>query len=36
MLDEAARILGPQKFEEIFGFPPGAKIDLVDPTIKPQ
>jgi hypothetical protein len=36
MLDEAARILGAQKFEEIFGFPPGAKIDLVDPTIKPQ
>jgi hypothetical protein len=36
VFDEAARILGPRKFEEIFGFPPGAKIDLVDPTIKPQ
>jgi hypothetical protein len=34
MFDEAARILGAQRFEAIFGFPPGAKIDLVDPTIE--
>ena len=34
MLDQAAKLLGPQRFEEIFGFPPDRKIDLVDPSIK--
>jgi hypothetical protein len=34
MLDQAAKLLGPQRFEEIFGFPPDQKIDLVDPSIK--
>ncbi len=35
VLDQAAKLLGDQQFEEIFGFPPSEKIDLVDPTIKP-
>ena len=34
MLDQAAKLLGPQRFEAIFGFPPDQKIDLVDPSIK--
>lgn len=34
MLNEAAKLLGPQRFEEIFGFPPDQKIDLVEPDIK--
>src|SRR6266536_1898251 len=33
LLDQAAQLLGPEKFEKIFGFPPGRKIDLVDPKI---
>lgn len=33
MLDEAARLLGPEKFKEIFGVNPGEKIDLVDQTV---
>jgi DNA-binding protein HU-beta len=31
MFDRAAKLLGPEKFERIFGFPPYEKIDLVDP-----
>jgi hypothetical protein len=34
LLDQAAALLGPEKFEAIFGFPPGRKVMLVDPTIK--
>lgn len=34
MLAQAAKLLGPQRFEAIFGFPPDQKIDLVDPSIK--
>jgi hypothetical protein len=34
MLDQAAKLLGPQKFEAIFGFPADQKVDLVDPRIK--
>lgn len=34
MLSQAALLLGPQKFEAIFGFPPDQKVDLVDPNIK--
>jgi hypothetical protein len=33
MLDEAAKLLGPEKFKLIFGFSPGEKIDLVDKEI---
>jgi hypothetical protein len=33
MLDEAARLLRADEFEQIFGFPPGQKIDLVDKEI---
>jgi hypothetical protein len=33
LLDQAARMLGPEKFEKIFGFPPGLKVDLVDPKM---
>jgi hypothetical protein len=33
MLDEAARLLPPDKFKSIFGFAPGEKIDLVDKNI---
>ena len=33
MLDEAARLLGPEKFKSIFGVSPGEKIDLVDEKI---
>ena len=34
LLDQAAKLLGPQRFEAVFGFPPDQKIDLVDPSIK--
>lgn len=34
MLGQAAKLLGPQRFEAIFGFAPDQKIDLVDPSIK--
>lgn len=34
LLDQAAKLLGPKRFEAIFGFPPDQKIDLVDPNIK--
>jgi hypothetical protein len=34
LLDQAAVLLGPERFESIFGFPPGQKINLVDPEIK--
>ena len=33
MLDEAAKLLGPEHFKSIFGFSPGEKIDLVDKEI---
>ena len=33
LLDEAARLLGPDKFKEIFGMSPGEKIELVDKEI---
>lgn len=32
-LDEAAALLGPARFEEIFGYPPETRINLVDPAI---
>lgn len=34
MLDQAAQLLGPEKFESIFGFPPGQKVELVRPDMK--
>lgn len=33
LLDEAARLLGPELFERIFGFPAGETINLVDPAV---
>lgn len=33
LLEEAALLLGPEKFEKVFGFKPGEKINLVDPTL---
>jgi hypothetical protein len=36
MLDQAAKLLGPERFKAIFGFPPEQKIDLVDPNIKQE
>lgn len=33
LLDHAAELLGPLRFQEIFGFPAGEKIDLVDPEM---
>ena len=30
----AAKLLGPERFQAIFGFSPDQKINLVDPTIK--
>jgi hypothetical protein len=35
LLDQAAIVLGPEKFREVFGFPPGEQINLVDPKMKP-
>ena len=32
LLDQAAILLGPQRFEEVFGFPPGEIVQLVDPS----
>jgi hypothetical protein len=32
-IDEAARLLGDELFEKVFGFPPKQKINLVDPEI---
>jgi len=34
LIDQAAKLLGPQKFEAIFGFSPDQKINLVDPHIQ--
>jgi len=36
MFDRAADLLGPDKFERIFGVPPYEKIDLVDPRFMEQ
>ena len=33
LLDQAATLLGPQRFRQFFGFEPGQKIDLVDPRM---
>jgi hypothetical protein len=33
MFDEAAALLGPEKFEQVFGFKAGEKINLVDPAM---
>jgi hypothetical protein len=33
MLDEAAKLLGPDKFKELFGISPGEKVNLVDNEI---
>lgn len=33
LLDEAARLLGPEKFEKVFGFQPQERINLVDPSL---
>ena len=33
MFDEAAALLGPEKFERIFGFKAGEKISLIDPAM---
>jgi hypothetical protein len=34
MLEQAALLLGPEKFERIFGFAPSQRVDLVDPSMK--
>ena len=34
LLEQAAKLLGREKFIAIFGFEPGQKIDLVDPNIQ--
>lgn len=34
LLDQAAKLLGPERFQAIFGFPPDQKINLVSPNIK--
>ena len=36
MIDEAARVLPPDKFTELFGFAPGEKVNLVDPKVVDQ
>lgn len=36
IFDRAADLLGPDKFERIFGFPPYGKINLVDPRFLEQ
>lgn len=33
MLEQAALLLGPEKFTELFGIAPGERIDLVDPDM---
>lgn len=33
LLNEAARLLGAERFEQVFGFPAGEEINLVDPAI---
>ncbi|MCG6205953.1 hypothetical protein LPW26_14975 [Rhodopseudomonas sp. HC1] len=33
LIDEAARLLGPDDFRKLFGADPGAKVNLVDPHI---
>jgi hypothetical protein len=33
MIDQAAALLGPEKFTQLFGFPPGRKVTTVDPNI---
>lgn len=33
LLEEAARLLGPDKFEKVFGFPADEKINLVDSSL---
>lgn len=33
MLDEAASLLGPEKFEQVFGFPANREINLIDPNM---
>jgi hypothetical protein len=34
LIEQAAKLLGPEKFTAIFGFAPDQKIDLVDPNIQ--
>jgi hypothetical protein len=36
LIEQAAKLLGPQKFTAIFGFAPDQKIDLVDPDVQPN
>jgi hypothetical protein len=36
LIDQAAQLLGPERFEEVFGFPAGEKINLVDPAVMNQ
>lgn len=36
LLDQAAALLSPDEFHQIFGMEPGARIDIVDPTIMEQ
>jgi hypothetical protein len=33
LLDQAALLLGPDRFEKVFGFAPGDKINLIDPSV---
>jgi hypothetical protein len=33
LVDQAAILLGPEKFKKVFGVEPGEKVNLVDPTI---
>jgi hypothetical protein len=34
LIDQAATLLGPERFTAIFGFAPGQKINLIDPNIR--
>jgi hypothetical protein len=36
LIDQAAILLGPKRFEQVFGMKPGDKISLVDPTLLPK
>ena len=34
LLDQAAALLGPDRFMEIFGYDPAEKLNLVDPRLR--
>ena len=36
LIDQAAILLGRERFERVFGFSPDETIDLVDPSVTPR